>query len=476
MDLKIQDLRRGLVRHFMHLFLFISITAIATAERGAPGSLLIFPEYDNRPGALTMVTVTNTNLQDTILVEYNYVGEGSCSVTPYIEVLQPGDQLSLMTFAHHDSDDRGYLYVFARGFVGPLAFDYLVGSSMAMGVFGHLYEGMEPFAYRAGEGLQDFEDTDLDGDGLRDFDGLEYEPSPNTLHIPRFFGQVGGEYESELILINLTGAAQFDTRIDFQIYNDDADKYSATHVFSCWERVALADISSIFKDSVLRNSTSHDPAEPVGMTGWETGWFQMNSVWANSGQQTIENPAFLATLVGVDDDTSRFAVMPFATGQNTRGSLFQTGATIGSPPGIQTCGGGSLCPCNNSSGWSGGGCRNSTGFGALLDAVGTNSFLQDDLKLVVSQAPPSTSGFFLQGGSAIELPFADGMLCVGPPTRRLQFAATSASGEASSTTALASFVIPGETVRYQFWFREPGNAGPCGSPSSFSNAYEVTWN
>ena len=41
--------------------------------------------------------------------------------------------------------------------------------------------------------------TDLDGDGNRDLDGLEYEAVADEILIPRFLGQ-GGTYNSELIL------------------------------------------------------------------------------------------------------------------------------------------------------------------------------------------------------------------------------------------------------------------------------------
>jgi len=170
--------------------------------------------------------------------------------------------------------------------------------------------------------------------------------------------------------------------------------------------------------------------------------------------------------------------LPFAEGQQSNGSFLDDQSTLPEPPGRGVCfgdGTGGACPCSNS-GAAGEGCRNSSGSGAVLSGTGTNSFANDDLRLVVTQAASNASGFFLQGGSTITLPFGDGILCVGPPTRRLQFGATNAFGNTASSISLAGFVTPGDTVFYQYWFREPNSAGPCGNASNVSSAYRVAWN
>ena len=44
-----------------------------------PGSFLLFPEYDNRPGQLTFLTITNVNtVRARIHVHLNYVDSVTC--------------------------------------------------------------------------------------------------------------------------------------------------------------------------------------------------------------------------------------------------------------------------------------------------------------------------------------------------------------------------------------------------------------
>ncbi len=146
-------------------------------------------------------------------------------------------------------------------------------------------------------------------------------------------------------------------------------------------------------------------------------------------------------------------------------------------PGNPVClgdGTGATCPCSNA-GSLGEGCRNSTGSGGVLSASGSNMVSLDDLVLHASQARPNQMALFLQGRSSINLPFKDGILCVGAPTERLQIIALNGSGAGSTTISLVTkgAINPGETIVYQLWFRDPG--GPCGTDSNLTGAYEVVW-
>jgi len=50
-------------------------------NRRTPGSLLLFPEYDNRDGAATIFTLTNTHPTEEVFVEYVYIGRFGPALT-----------------------------------------------------------------------------------------------------------------------------------------------------------------------------------------------------------------------------------------------------------------------------------------------------------------------------------------------------------------------------------------------------------
>ena len=61
-------------------------------------------------------------------------------------------------------------------------------------------------------------------------------------------------------------------------------------------------------------------------------------------------------------------------------------------------------------------------------------------------------------GTAV--PFRDGLLCLMPPTARLQAVLADAGGCAVSTVSIAAegSLQPGDQRGYQFWYRRPGRA------------------
>ena len=133
-----------------------------------------------------------------------------------------------------------------------------------------------------------------------------------------------------------------------------------------------------------------------------------------------------------------------------------------------------ICPCLNGT-QAGQGCQNSTGVGAILTANGSVDVAQDDLVLYAYQCRQNQTGVFLQGAQLAPQSFRDGILCVGPPTQRLQVAFTDFLGQATSGVSIVTEgnVMPGQTRYYQFWYRDPG--GPCSSGSNFTSALHVVW-
>ncbi|MEM7518435.1 MAG: hypothetical protein AAF368_16120, partial [Planctomycetota bacterium] len=308
-------------------------------NRRLPGSLLLFPEYDNRQGAMTFLTVTNTNcdvLNGTVQIEYRYIREGTCIKEDRSATLTPCDTLTLLTSSQGLQQGRGYAYVYAKSLQStsanpggePIAWNHLIGQEIVIdAVSQHVYS-MNAVSFRSF--LNDGDPTEFDNDGIRDLDGAEYTQAPDKLLIPRFLAQFqflhgGGEggpngepgsepipvllYPSELILISLSGGRGFTssplfpvlgTSADFLIYNDNEVAFSAEYTFSCWAKPTLLEISGAFSQDFLL-STDNDPGE-VNTSGNpfflnESGWFSVDGGVANSVADAILDPAIYAVLV-----------------------------------------------------------------------------------------------------------------------------------------------------------------------------------
>ncbi len=146
------------------------------------------------------------------------------------------------------------------------------------------------------------------------------------------------------------------------------------------------------------------------------------------------------------------------------------------------------CPCGNED--PNGGCANGSGLGAFITGEGSDSVLNDDLVLTVSDLPPNTFGQFLMARATTRLPLSNsgGLLCVAPPANekifRMMPGAVSSTGTFTEGPGIVAFakafnelpigeIDPGETWYFQFWFRDMG--GPCEELSGTSNAVGVTF-
>ncbi|HIG12390.1 MAG: hypothetical protein ABGY71_03065 [bacterium] len=306
-------------------------SALASDGRNA-GSLLLYPEFDNRTGAITVVTVTNADLKvgaSDIGVEFIYIGKFGrngqdlgCGEQNRSEIMTPADTITLLTNIHNPNQSQGYLYVFTKDTVtpfDPISHNYLTGNVMTVDGIAVLEYSINPVSY---VGLPNMGTTDLDGDGFRDMDGCEYGANPAEILIPRFLGQ-GGNFQSELIMIALSGGTAFDTTVDFLIFNDNEEIFSSEHTFNCWEQISLLDISGIFDNEFLAMWTNHDPLEMIGAPTMETGWIHIEGAQANSHNTTIVDPAVYAVLVErVNGNPSLGAAdLPFEKGTRTNGEF-----------------------------------------------------------------------------------------------------------------------------------------------------------
>src|SRR5690606_27877074 len=134
---------------------------------------------------------------------------------------------------------------------------------------------------------------DLDADGVLDLDGVEYSRVPDTFVFPRFIGQ-NAVRQSDLVLVALTGDGGWTTLVDLLVSNDNEEIFSNQYPFSCWTKVGLDAVSSVFTQNFLVNFTNQNPVEPIGWPAVETGWVQLRGRSASNLLATVDDPAILA--------------------------------------------------------------------------------------------------------------------------------------------------------------------------------------
>ncbi|MBI5363307.1 MAG: hypothetical protein HZA53_09015 [Planctomycetes bacterium] len=293
-----------------------------------PGSLLVYPEFDNRFGDTTLLTVTNVDGEGSdVNVEFVYIGKRDANGNPLdcLEVnrtrrLTPNDTLSLITRNDNPNQSQGYVYAFAKSRTTGQAIVHnaLIGQALVIDGIESLDYSYNAYSFLAlgNEG----EATDRDGDGIRDLNDVEYQCAGDETLIPRFLGQGKGVHSS-LVLINLTGGARFEATLDFLAFNDNEEAFSGQIVFQCWDKLELGEISQVFTAGFLE-TTGHAPQENV--QGVETGWLRIDGNVAQSSATSFDDPAFLALLV---ERVGNYTVadLPFETGSQTNGDLLPRG-------------------------------------------------------------------------------------------------------------------------------------------------------
>ncbi len=302
-----------------------------------PGSLLVFPEYDNRVGDATLLTVTNIkDAGGDVKVEFVYIGrvgpngqDLNCLESNRTHTLTPNDTLSVITKAHNPSFDQGYVYVFAKSKTtgAAIVHNYLIGNALVIDGISSLSYSFNPHSF-VGIGAEGTT-TDDDNDGLRDLNGLEYSCVGDEMLIPRFLGQ-GIKVQSDLVLVNLTGGYNFTATINFLAYNDNEEQFSGQLSFRCWTKRRLSSISGIFDQSFLI-TTNQAAGEILGANTVETGWIRLNGLNSVSTAANLPDPAFLAMLV---ERVNGFSVadLPFEDGMQNNGDLVLIGPFGDSTP------------------------------------------------------------------------------------------------------------------------------------------------
>jgi hypothetical protein len=274
----------------------------------SPSSLLLFPEFNNRQGHNTLVTITNancfnctngTNLPNEVFVEVVFIDKNSCEEDNFTIPMTPCDTFTFLT-GRRTNINQGYIYAFAKNSGGQaISFNHLVGQEVVFNGFRTLEWSINASGFRAipPEGAL----TDIDTDGVRDLDNSEYVMAPARIVIPRFLGQdpfpqFFANYRSTLTFIALSGGLQFRTVVDLAIWNDSEECFSDQVEFSCWTKRFLSNISPAFRESFL-DSTNNDANEILGWSGREAGWIYLTGRSAFSGVEQITNPSIYVVLV-----------------------------------------------------------------------------------------------------------------------------------------------------------------------------------
>jgi len=133
---------------------------------------------------------------------------------------------------------------------------------------------------------------------------------------------------------------------------------------------------------------------------------------------------------------------------------------------------GAACPCA-AFGAPGAGCMSTSGTGATLVASGNADVANDSWQLDVSGAPANKPGLFFQGTNRLSnVTAGDGILC---SNSSLRYAVNSTDANGNVTqTGFGANAMAGQTLNYQYWFRDTGN--PCNAGGfNFSNGWATTW-
>ena len=285
------------LRSFLSAALVLTLVGSASAQRGKPASLLLFPEFDGRsPALIDFLTVTNTNPLEAIRVEWVFIDGDLCLEFNRTDLLTANDTLTVVSRFYNPQMQQGFAYVFAKSQATgqPVAFDHLIGTSSFFDGAGATSYVLEPLTFSSP--LADGQATDVDGDGRRDLDGSEYDGVPDLIRFPRFLGNDPMNFQTDLILINLTGTVRFDATVNLLVHNDNEEIFSAQYAFACWTSTPLTDVSGVFSNSFLK-VTNHDPSEILGAPQLESGWFTLDGFTAVSPRDVVEDPAIVAALV-----------------------------------------------------------------------------------------------------------------------------------------------------------------------------------
>ena len=213
------------------------------------------------------------------------------------------------------------------------------------------------------------------------------------------------------------------------------------------------------------------------------------STWIQAGKMIARQPEpwdSLGTSVAISGDTVLLGAPGDDDACRDAPNCFSGAAYIFelAPAAIQYGSCGTGAPCNNRD--THGGCRNSTGQGAVMAACGSGSISTDDLRLEINHCPPNKLTLLFMGPAQSSVPYGDGLRVAAPQSPvgiyRYGGAAADSIGRLMRGPGLIAqsqgFQIPGriqsgQTWNFQYWYRDL--QGPCHGLTNFSNGVQVVF-
>ncbi len=239
--------------------------------------------------------------------------------------------------------------------------------------------------------------------------------------------------------------------------------------------------------NIYFNDVDYHSGEPQDGTDWTTSHANDTFTWsvaAGSDNALRWNTTYS---FGFDANAAPIVVQG-QIGLHDPGTGSAVAVSVEAPDGMTTSvgtvfcsgdGSGTACPCNNHSAV-GRGCQNSTAVGARLLGNGDASVTNDTLILSIDGALAGQPGLFFQGTAALNggngVAFGDGLRCAGGNVMRLGVGFPDGTGSVDSSMSISSAGLAnaGDTLRYQFWYRDPVFS-PCLSAFNLSNGLEINW-
>ncbi len=274
-------------------YLVPAMSVQAQPREYEPGSVLIFPFFDARPGKLSILTVTNVNTsrrvspnsfrQGDVQIHYYYIDGVDCLEFNRTQFLTPGDTHTVLASQHNPEGSFGYVYVVAEDpeTEERIDYDYLIGDEVVFdSKLGFVWQvpaiafqalpGQDPLVpcpdqTGGGHCLTDSVANGGTANGLMDFDGSEYAAFPDRLIVSSFFQQ--GPKTTDTLVLFSPGNPTLTVNPEFLIFNNREEKFSRDFVFNCWWSGTLDQISNVVKNL---GGDRHEFGPPSVQTGWMT--------------------------------------------------------------------------------------------------------------------------------------------------------------------------------------------------------------
>ncbi len=276
--------------------------SVAQPNLGGPGSVLIYPVFDARPGIRTCISVTNTNQsyvrcghgfrEGDICLFYYYFSATTCTVFDRTEELSPGDTVTVVVDQHNPNFVNGFLVIQATDPATqlPIDFDFLTGSATIASATaqGALDNGKWTYLAYAFEGIA-ANPNGSDDCGRKivtmtsnfNFDGTDYTTFPDEVILEHFEGEgtpltQPGNYKGTLYLMN---SSRLTANVSMAAWNNNS--VPVTRNFStspCLEEYQLTDLSPALTQVNL--AVGYNPSE---LRGISTGWLRLNSTSPQAG-------------------------------------------------------------------------------------------------------------------------------------------------------------------------------------------------